>query len=1225
MRVERLGSWLLLVVLLAGSGAYAADHSSEAELRQQLDRASAAFEQGRYEEARKAYQQATEKDPGNVRAWTGLGWSLWKLGQRDRAMKIWTDLLKVSPNEPKILIAIAQGNEENGNLNEALASYDRVIKQGAELKEAHLGRARVLERMGNPAAAEADLQDVLRRNPGEISAKFALARVYKATNRPADAERLLKELTAISPQPKYLRMLGDGMMELGRYDEAAAYYRRSLAMDPDQRGIVLGLARTYARAYRYAEAVDVLKPYLDRHPDDVQIREELAKDAGDSQNFAESERQWQMLTKQHPDELKYQVGLAMTYRLAGKFDDALRTAREVVGREPQNVDALGILADDAALSGREAEAIQWLERILAVQPNAQRANQLGRLRIARGDRFANAGDEEPAAVEYRAAARAFEISNRIETTTNADAALGLVTALRLGGDTDRAIALGEQFIRRAPNMEAMQHELYETYAQVGDYDNAEKYLKLLRKNDPGNVHLEQQQALIEFNRGDHELAIEQLEKVLHSPIRRRVPILLYHGISQYPRTPSAMPAANFRDQMVALRKEGYQTITVDQLSDYLDGKIELPPKAILITFDDARADTVRNAEPIFKELGFHGAIFIPAGEIGQHGPYYAPWRKLADLQSSGQWEMQCHAWKGHRRVPIDDKGHEGYFFTDRQWLPDKQRLETKDEFYKRLDDDYRTCPQVVMREVPGARVTGYAYPFGDLGQRRFNNEPSAIEVNIDIVKKYYRAAFVENPSGMALPNTPRYRLPRYELPPDSKGVDLMRVLRTADPENSTLFEIATLYAWSGRFTDAEALFDDLEKRGFDRATLLALEGQVRQWNGDFAGAREMLTTAGQLRPEDTSIQRKLADLDLHVAPLLQGNGSYYHDNRDRSNFGVGPQGKVWLTDRLALSAQYQYRDFKHNKFRLDQLPSEAAAGGTTGGTTTTTGTPPTGTTPTTTPAGTGAGTTGTTGAGTGTGTITAPSRNIFAQTAAEVPTTDLEARGNQIEGELEYALDYRTSFSVGGGFADFQDRSEQRILKGPKTEGLAAGRINLGLGDYADVSVGGSRGYVPAAGAILEDLTYGGGFGLARLRPIPTWTLELYGGAERYSDDNNRVSTHARLTKLFWADPDIELGYQFVFDNAKRENPFFYTPDQFIANEGVFSFRIGAEKPLTLTLAGAVGEGSERSGNPEAEGSAVGGIEINLVKRVRFTLAGGRTQSAKFKSNELNGALSVRF
>jgi len=499
-------------------------------------------------------------------------------------------------------------------------------------------------------------------------------------------------------------------------------------------------------------------------------------------------------------------------------------------------------------------------------------------------------------------------------------------------------------------------------------------------------------------------------------------------------------------------------------------------------------------------------------------------------------------------------------------------------------------------------------------------------VNLELVKKYYRAAFVENPSGMALPSTPRYRLPRYELPPDSKGADLMRVLRTADPENSTLFEIATLYAWSGRFGEAEALFDDLEKRGFDRATLLAMEGQVRQWNGDFAGARDLLTTAAQLRPDDARIQRKIDQLDLHVAPLASVNGSYYHDNRDRSNFGVGPQGRVWLTDRLSISAQYQYRDFKHNNFRLDQLPTVTipttpttpttpATGGTTTG-----GTGATGTTG-------GTSGTGATGAATPTGTTTTPATRIFAQTAADalVPTANLEARGNQFEGEAEYALDWRTSFSIGGGVADFQDRSQTRVLKGPETTALVSGRANIGLGDYADVSVGGSRGYVPAAGTILERLTYGGGFGLLRLRPIETWALELYGGAERYSDDNDRLSTHARLTKLFWTDPDIELGYQFVYDDAKRENPFFYTPDQFIANEGVFSFRIGAERPVTLTLAGAVGEGSERSGTPEAEGSAVGGIEVNLVKRVRFALTGGRTQSAKFKSNELNGGLSVRF
>jgi hypothetical protein len=255
-------------------------------------------------------------------------------------------------------------------------------------------------------------------------------------------------------------------------------------------------------------------------------------------------------------------------------------------------------------------------------------------------------------------------------------------------------------------------------------------------------------------------------------------------------------------------------------------------------------------------------------------------------------------------------------------------------------------------------------------------------------------------------------------------------------------------------------------------------------------------------------------------------------------------------------------------------------------------------------------------------------RRRAAQTEAAgtpTPTADLKATGNQFEGALEYSLDWRTGFSIGGGVADFNDHSKPKVLKGPQTEALVSGRINVGLGDWGDAAVAGSRGYVPAAGTILDDVTYAGGLGLLRLRPIEKFTLELLGGGEDYSDNNNRVYGHARLTRLFWTDPDIELGYQFVYDNAEHENPFFYTPDQYIANEAVASFRLGGEGPINLTSAIAMGEGSERTGNPEFEVSAVGGLEIRLLDRVRMVVNGGQTQSAKFHSYEMSGALAIRF
>ena len=75
----------------------------------------------------------------------------------------------------------------------------------------------------------------------------------------------------------------------------------------------------------------------------------------------------------------------------------------------------------------------------------------------------------------------------------------------------------------------------------------------------------------------------------------------------------------------------------------------------------------------------------------------------------------------------------------------------------------------------------------------------------------------------------------------------------------------------------------------------------------------------------------------------------------------------------------------------------------------------------------------------------------------------------------------------------------------------------------------------------------------------------------------------------------------------------------------MLSLKLTPDKPLSLVFAGAVGEGSERHGTPVAEGSAAGGIELNLMKRLRLTLNGGRTQSARFQSYELSGGVALRF
>src|SRR5258705_12946579 len=135
------------------------------ELRERVDRASAAFEQGRFQDARAEYDKATKQDPGSIRAWVGLGWANWQLGDRAQALKIWNDILKVKPGDSKILLALGQAHEANSNWTEALGYYERLIKSGSEGREAHFGKARVLEQLGRFPAAEDELQIVLKSTP----------------------------------------------------------------------------------------------------------------------------------------------------------------------------------------------------------------------------------------------------------------------------------------------------------------------------------------------------------------------------------------------------------------------------------------------------------------------------------------------------------------------------------------------------------------------------------------------------------------------------------------------------------------------------------------------------------------------------------------------------------------------------------------------------------------------------------------------------------------------------------------------------------------------------------------------------------------------------------------------------------------------------------------------------------------------------------------------------
>ena len=113
----------------------------------------------------------------------------------------------------------------------------------------------------------------------------------------------------------------------------------------------------------------------------------------------------------------------------------------------------------------------------------------------------------------------------------------------------------------------------------------------------------------------------------------KILVLNYHQIQNSP-TSLSIPPADFDEQMHYLYSHGYVSITPDELYSGLNGEIELPPKPVLITFDDGYADNYTNAFPILKYYGMRATIFVIPAFVGVYSNYLT-WDEMREMEDNG--------------------------------------------------------------------------------------------------------------------------------------------------------------------------------------------------------------------------------------------------------------------------------------------------------------------------------------------------------------------------------------------------------------------------------------------------------------------------------------------------------------------------------------------------------------------------------------------------------------
>jgi peptidoglycan/xylan/chitin deacetylase (PgdA/CDA1 family) len=131
--------------------------------------------------------------------------------------------------------------------------------------------------------------------------------------------------------------------------------------------------------------------------------------------------------------------------------------------------------------------------------------------------------------------------------------------------------------------------------------------------------------------------------VFNEPGQVVVPILLYHHVEgDVSSSRYYVSIPDFRDQMQALHDWGYTAIPISLVLDALIDGAELPPKPIVITFDDGNRNIYDNAFPIMRKYDYPGVFYIVGNRVNS-GTNIAHAPELKEMIDAG-WEIGSHSY-----------------------------------------------------------------------------------------------------------------------------------------------------------------------------------------------------------------------------------------------------------------------------------------------------------------------------------------------------------------------------------------------------------------------------------------------------------------------------------------------------------------------------------------------------------------------------------------------------
>jgi len=281
------------------------------------------------------YKLALNADPNSVLLQDGLAELYLKLGRVQEAISTAKDQVKRNPDDVKAhtllgqvyvrLLSDMQGAQSTQMLQSAIGEYETIARLQPDDLDSKLLLGQLYALNHDSAKAEAEFKSAQQLDANSEDVVLNMAKLYDDEH---NTQRAADTLLAVPPQDRTARMefnLGVYFDELKKPKEAAAAYKRSLDIEPDNPDAQRALAGALQEDNHLDEALALLNTMVAADPTDVVAEMRISEIERLQGHYNDALASLEKAKAQTSPDMQEEVSYneALIYDALGKYDQAV--------------------------------------------------------------------------------------------------------------------------------------------------------------------------------------------------------------------------------------------------------------------------------------------------------------------------------------------------------------------------------------------------------------------------------------------------------------------------------------------------------------------------------------------------------------------------------------------------------------------------------------------------------------------------------------------------------------------------------------------------------------------------------------------------------------------------------------------------------------------------------------------------------------------------------------